>query len=171
MNGQEKKGSQTTQRGLILCLEGAPTPLARPRFASRHVWDAQKGLKLRDGITMSNQMGSREPYSRAIRVNIIFFMPIALKNKGWEGRPHQARPDLDNLIKYCLDVANKIIYQDDCLIAEIHAFKKYAKIPMTVMHFEEILEENWSVEEEERIASARASQVAAYNKIRSTFRE
>ena len=46
--------------------------------------------------------------------------------------PHTKPPDLDNLIKFVLDVAQGIILADDKLVTTINAKKLYDTIPKTV---------------------------------------
>jgi Holliday junction resolvase RusA-like endonuclease len=67
-------------------------------------------------------------------VNFTFYMPISEtwtdKKKNlvsWGRVPHTAKPDVDNLVKFYLDVANGILWTDDAQVTIIKAKKVYAK--------------------------------------------
>jgi Holliday junction resolvase RusA-like endonuclease len=40
---------------------------------------------------------------------------------------HTSRPDLDNIVKSILDGLNGVIFEDDAVVAEIVASKKYGE--------------------------------------------
>lgn len=51
---------------------------------------------------------------------------------------HNKRPDLDNLLKFYLDVGNGVLWSDDKKIVQIISEKKYAKIPFTFISISDI---------------------------------
>ncbi len=111
-------------------LPGKPIPLARPRLCGKIVFDSQKSLKMSLG-TYLNFMTPKdyEPLTGPLQVSLKFFMP---KPKSFKGSVwHHKRPDIDNLVKFYLDVANGILYEDDAQIAVIDAVKLYADEPRT----------------------------------------
>lgn len=114
-------------------IEGDPVPLARARFGNGRCWDSQKQTKLAWQLMLSNQ--HRGPlFSGPIDFTVIFFMPCPAKlakRKHAEllNTYHHARPDTSNLVKFVEDVATKILYHDDAIIASLHAIKIYSDNP------------------------------------------
>jgi len=136
-------------------IKGNPIPLARARInpkaffnnVKRKMWDPQKELKLVTAITLENQFEGVKPLTGALRLEVIFYMPIPQsyshkKKLDMEGIPHISKPDLDNLIKWIGDCANNLLYSDDAIIAEIKAQKKYDNNPRTVFTLERISNED-----------------------------
>lgn len=125
-------GIETTagQEFMRYVIEGLPVPLQRARFVERHCWDAQRQLKTNLKIILDSQHDGRPFYSGPIRMEFWFYFPFkqtmseSKKAQGY-GRSHIFRPDLSNLIKMYEDIATGILYQDDCIIAEIVARKCY----------------------------------------------
>lgn len=101
-------------------IPGQPVPLARPRFSNNHVWDCQQSEK-RAGTTYLRFLHKGEPLKGPLHVDLKFFMCHKKKHKSW----HCVRPDLDNLVKFVLDVANGVLYEDDKQVAKITAEKTY----------------------------------------------
>lgn len=113
------------------------TPIAqkRPRFYRGIVYDPQKIDKRRWKSIISTQMienGYCAIHSEPIHATLIFYMPIAKslskrKQIALDKKPHITRSvgDLDNLIKFVLDVMNDIVYEDDALVYKIEAKKMY----------------------------------------------
>lgn len=111
-------------------LEGTPVPLQRVRFMDRHCWDAQKQLKANLRIVLDAQHDGRPFYTGPLRMEFWFYFPFKqslteAKRAQQSGRSHIFKPDLSNLIKLYEDIATGILYQDDCIIAEIIARKCY----------------------------------------------
>lgn len=117
-------------------LDGQPIPLARHRssISTGKCYDAQKNLKLIQSISLHKQHKT-SPLLGPLSINIIFFMKIPKlskpKQKTINGTPDPHRPDLDNLIKFVLDVSNGIIFKDDSQIVKIIATKIYSDKPHT----------------------------------------
>jgi Holliday junction resolvase RusA-like endonuclease len=116
----------------LYVIHGKPIPLARARHGNRRTWDSQKADKVVWGINLRQQHGDRPFWEGPLVLNIIFYMkvPKVTKSKLW-GKPHKARPDLSNLIKFVEDVGSGIIYDDDSSIAACYAQKVYDEIPRT----------------------------------------
>ena len=122
-----------------------PVPLARARFVNRRVWDSQKQLKVNCGIILRNQHDDECLFCGPVRMDITFYFKIPKRvtkkrrvEMEAERTPHIFKPDLDNLIKFLLDVGNNVIYHDDCIIAEIHSRKLYSTNPRTEFLIENI---------------------------------
>ena len=74
--------------------------------------------------------------NQPIFMSLNFYMQIpesASKKKqdALLGIPHDKRPDLDNLIKFVLDVCNGLLFKDDAQVVKITAAKTWSKIPRT----------------------------------------
>ncbi|MFK7696410.1 RusA family crossover junction endodeoxyribonuclease [Paenibacillus sp. HJGM_3] len=100
-------------------------------------------------LSYKNEIGYKlremypEPMKTPVAVNMTFWMPIpssGSKRQQFEmnGRPHQKRPDIDNLIKGFFDAANKIVWQDDNLVVKCTAQKRYAEQPGIEFEIEEV---------------------------------
>lgn len=114
-------------------IEGDPIAWARARYgAQRRFYDSQAAQKLSYGIQLTKQHDS-SPLDGALRLDIKFVMPIPPSRKKFvrEGDYHFYKPDCSNLIKFIEDAATKILYNDDCLIAQIIAAKIYGEKPRT----------------------------------------
>ena len=114
-------------------LKGDPVPLQRPRFGRRHVWDAQKAKRVIAGIELGYQHTGHSLFSKPIKVECIFYFKIP-KTRIKKLKPlteYFFKPDIDNLIKYVLDAASKVLYTDDCIVAEIYSKKLYDTVPRT----------------------------------------
>jgi len=124
-------------------LHGRPIPLQRPRFYKGHIVDPQRNQKFLDGIQIKRQHGLHPYLPGTLRADIVFFMPIC-KSVAEKGRDklrytwHPYKPDIDNLIKYILDVCNEIVYADDSQISMIHAKKIWYEVGKTEVTFTEI---------------------------------
>jgi len=60
---------------------------------------------------------------RAVTINLKFVMPLPKSAK--PGKDHTKRPDLDKLVRACLDGITGILIKDDSQVIGINAFKKY----------------------------------------------
>ena len=65
--------------------------------------------------------------------------------------PHTTKGDLDNYIKVCADSVNKIAYEDDACINEIHAYKMYGErscCQVRLTDEKHVVKPLWYIEEE-----------------------
>jgi len=76
--------------------------------------------------------------SKNLEVKLKFYLPIpksdpfGIRNlKLWNLIPANKKPDLDNLEKFILDVANDILYGDDALITSLSSKKYFSENPRT----------------------------------------
>lgn len=120
----------------IFVIPGDPTPLARPRFSHRKIYDSQKNIKTIAAIYVRQQQGE-DPYLEGpLHLDITFFMkaPESTSKKRREllyGKPHIFKADLSNLVKFTEDICSGVVYHDDCVIAVITARKIYDERPRT----------------------------------------
>jgi Holliday junction resolvase RusA-like endonuclease len=83
---------------------------------------------------VKKQFRRKELLAGPIEVKITFFMPMP---KSWSnkkksnsvGTYHTKKPDTDNLVKGIFDALNKLVWQDDNLVAKVSAKKIYAENP------------------------------------------
>lgn len=81
-------------------------------------------------------IGWEHPAGRHVplRVDLNFFLEKAKSNKCLDA---VKKPDLDKLIRGCLDSMTKVIYDDDAQIIELHVAKFYG-VPRVEIRVEEI---------------------------------
>lgn len=110
-------------------IPGKPQPLQRARHNpyGKRPWDPQKALKSQIGNIMQAQRTIKKFYEGPLKLEITFYFPRsqATRDMVW----HVARPDTTNLTKLIEDVAQGILYRDDCAICWLDARKLYADIP------------------------------------------
>lgn len=125
-------------------LQGDPTPWMRAGSQGRHFYDRQKQLKLCRGIELNAQNKDRPKITRAVRLVVMFYMPMA---KSWKatkrdemrGTWHVFTPDSSNLTKFIEDLSVDIaLMHDDCLIASTLADKIYDDVPRTEFVLQEL---------------------------------
>lgn len=121
-------------------IEGDPVPLmrAKPSYKQRFMYDSQKQEKLHIGIAIANQHNDRPFFQGPIALEVKFYMPVPKtrfkERRDLFGTYHFVRPDTSNLIKFIEDVAQSILYKDDCIIAKLIAEKIYGE-PRTEFTF------------------------------------
>lgn len=132
---------------------GTPTAKGRPRF-SRHgsfvrTYTPEKTYRYEQLVQLSFMQAGLPKLSGAVKVGIIAFFPIpksASKKKheqmvNGEIR-HTTKPDGENVSKAILDALNKIAYEDDSNIVELHIEKWYSDEPRAEIFIEEVRDNN-----------------------------
>lgn len=146
-----------------IIIPGIPIAKARPKFCVRGqhamaydpqceiVKAAKKDLLFRcdeyfrvNGHLISSFKAS---FSDQKKVFLAFHVPVASSDskaqrneKLWSpefGQWH-SKKDLDNYIKWILDIGNGILWNDDSQIVELHAFQEYSEKPCTILTVEDI---------------------------------
>ncbi len=120
----------------IFVIPGDPTPLARPRFSHRKIYDSQKNLKLVAALHVQSQQNDAPLLEGALHLDIIFYIKIPesiskKRKEAFYNKPHIFKPDLSNLVKFYEDICSGVVYHDDCIIAAITAKKIYDERPRT----------------------------------------
>jgi len=99
-----------------------PESKQRPRFGAKgKVYNPQRKKSLGykwDAAKQMRSQSSERPLESPVCVNMIFHMPMPKtwshkRKKQQLGKPMTSKPDVDNLMKWILDVLNGIAYQDD----------------------------------------------------------
>lgn len=117
-------------------IPGPPIALKRPRLNGKVLYDSQVSEKHGCGIFLKLEHGNKPLYQGPLRITLTFFMkaPKRSTNK-W----HTNVPDLDNMIKFYLDVCNGVLYEDDKQVSNIIAIKTYDLEPRTEIIIEELM--------------------------------
>lgn len=127
-------------------LFGNPLAQKRPRVTRFSTYDPLADQKKEHKSILRDQRGTSWKFTNnPLKLTATFFMPIPIsyKKKIVSNQDHIKRPDIDNLIKYLLDVANDVIFSDDSHISVITAKKIYDTNPRTEFTVEELFyEEN-----------------------------
>ena len=124
-------------------IRGCPVAKGRPKFFRRGKfiggYTPEKTRTYEDSIiSQALQYKPVKPLENALEVEITFYLPLL---KSFSKRKREMavngilrpakRPDIDNLVKSCLDPLNKIFFNDDAQIVSIFAEKYYGETPMT----------------------------------------
>jgi Holliday junction resolvase RusA-like endonuclease len=127
------------QRTKTFIISGDCVPLARGRVGSNvdgsyHVYDSQKNLKLVKSIDLQKQMNDDPLFEGPLSVEAIFYMKMPKtpsKQKDLNGTLCKHRPDVDNLLKFLLDISNKLLWKDDAEVSICKGTKIYDHNPRT----------------------------------------
>lgn len=122
-------------------VELPPQPWQRAGLYEKRFFDRQRREKLAYGLYLQKQHKNEPLFVGPISLRTVFYLkePVLLKERNNSPVPyHYKRPDLDNLVKFFLDSAHGILYDDDKIIAEIIAKKLYAKKPRTEIEIIEL---------------------------------
>ena len=131
-------------------IPGEAVPKARPRVVNVHGFSRTYTPKRTTNFENLVKVMYTESYPDvvlsgplAMEIRVFFQIPKSATKKNrtkWlTGRyPVTKRPDLDNLIKSICDALNKVAYDDDSQVAEIHITKEYGEIPKTMVTLKEI---------------------------------
>ena len=122
-------------------IPGKPIPWKRAGYANGTFYCQQKHSKLNTGIYIHNQHNG-ELFTGPLALDITFYFPMPLtQKKKWDElrlKHHCFRPDLDNLLKYYLDIFSGLLFEDYCSIAQINARKLYDDVSRTEFTLTEI---------------------------------
>lgn len=127
------------------CIEGNPVALARPRLGRHGVYDSQTHLKMQAVQYIENQHADMPKFKGPLHLEITFHVMtptrFSVKKKAeMEGKFHLSRPDFSNLLKFAEDIAQGIVYDDDCIIVCVCGSKVYSNNPRTEMTITELRE-------------------------------
>jgi len=119
---------------LFLYFPGSPIQKMRPRFSFRGTYDLQ--TKVKENCLQLLKDQEVRILEGPLSMNCTFTIEIPKsfskkKKRELLGTPHIKRPDLDNFIKFYLDLLNGIAYVDDAQICKITASKFYGECPTT----------------------------------------
>lgn len=120
-------------------VDGKPIGKGRPRFTrTGHTYtpkqtkDYEKKIKQSAWVAMQKAKLAVTTRRVSIIVTAYFEIPKSYnKKKRQECLANiiiPKRPDIDNIIKSVLDGCNGIVYEDDCMVWHVAAFKKYCNV-------------------------------------------
>jgi Holliday junction resolvase RusA-like endonuclease len=123
-------------------VEGEPKGKGRPRFRSTgkfvQTYTDSKTRDYENTIKASAMiaMGASKPLESpvAVFIHATKGIPASYSKKRTEAclngieRPSK-KPDLDNIMKACLDAMNEVVYLDDKQVVSIHATQVYGTYP------------------------------------------
>jgi len=126
----------TMQNTLEFVVSGKPIGKARPRFTkSGHIYTPKETKQYEDRIKQAAwsemKKANLKPTDKRVSFIICAYFDIPKsynKQKTMEcefGVHIPKRPDLDNIVKAVLDGCNEVVYEDDCMVGNIYASKKY----------------------------------------------
>lgn len=154
---------------MIIEIPGRPIPLARPRFwAKGFKFGARDGQKMEKAVVRGIMIRLlRDALNCEIKASVINASKLSsavafsvsmqftfLFPKSWSKKKvknsvcmdflpmHRTKPDIDNLIKFYLDCATGIIWDDDCKICNLSASKCYGNEQKTLL----VIHPHWSKE-------------------------
>jgi|TARA_R110002167_G_scaffold318610_1_gene524287 Holliday junction resolvase RusA-like endonuclease len=124
-------------------IPGEPIAKGRPRYTSRgHFYTPAKTRRheayIQDIISLEmKRLGINKPFIEALRVDMIALFsipaswPVWKRNAALAGNvSHTSKPDIDNVLKLCVDAAS-ILFRDDSQVIDGRFLKMYAKTPVT----------------------------------------
>jgi Holliday junction resolvase RusA-like endonuclease len=130
---------------LAFFVPGEPVAKGRPRFvrATGRTFTPAKTANYEGAVAdaASKAMDGREPFDGPLRVTIraTFLVPQSWSQKRKREAVWKAsRPDVENIVKACLDAMNMVAYRDDAQVVELTAQKKFGPIPGVTVSIEPI---------------------------------
>jgi Holliday junction resolvase RusA-like endonuclease len=123
---------------ITIIIGGEPVAKGRPRMTRRgfaYTPAATRKYEAHGRLAAQQAMDGRPPVAVPVRAEITVDLPVpaswSLKRQtaalAGDIRP-TSRPDTDNYVKAALDAINGIVVADDCLVVELAAEKRYARV-------------------------------------------
>jgi len=129
-----------------LIIPGQPTAKSRPRFSKFGAHTDEKTLNYETLVKELFIISGQEKLTGPLKVHIVaeFEIPksTSKKNKILMEQVKifpTKKPDIDNIIKICLDALNKLAYDDDNQVVELTMLKVYSLTPRVVINIWEIV--------------------------------
>jgi len=118
----------------LIVIPGQPKSKGRPRFARGRVFTPATTLQYERLVAAAAREVISEPITGNVQVDIIAVYQVpkswakALQASARRGDIMPTRPDIDNVIKICLDGMNAAAYLDDQQVHMISAEKRYGDL-------------------------------------------
>jgi Holliday junction resolvase RusA-like endonuclease len=139
------KGGKSPMDTTII-IPGKPIAKRRPRFYRRGnfvgTYNDQETEESKWMWQASSQIKKTPQFPEGpIRMEMVFLMPVPKSFpkkqlhflETGQSIPHNKKPDLDNLIKFCMDCLKGLAWKDDAQVAEIKARKAWALEGLTAI--------------------------------------
>lgn len=118
-------------------IDGKPQGKGRPRLSYGRIKTPEQTVIYENYIKLLYRSQVKAYFEGPIKIAINCFYPIAKSDSkkkkqaklNGEIRPHNIKPDADNVIKVICDALNKVAYKDDTQIVELVASKHFADKP------------------------------------------
>ena len=120
---------------LTFSIPGKPQTKLRPRFSRWKGKVKTYNCQSDEEQTMKWQLKARmngPPLEGPLSINLVFVMPRP-KSRSKKEIYHAVKPDIDNLIKWILDVGNGILWDDDKQVVSVGSVKIYGAEPRTII--------------------------------------
>jgi Holliday junction resolvase RusA-like endonuclease len=134
--------ARTSGQLFRLTIHSAPVPKARPRAAvvngQARIYTPATTRRYEDLVRKTALRDWRGSPLQAVAVSLlaVFYMPVPTSWPAWRVAAARAgdvvpvgRPDLDNLVKACVDGMTGVVFADDSLIVEERTAKRYDENP------------------------------------------
>jgi Holliday junction resolvase RusA-like endonuclease len=128
---------------ITVVIGGEPVAKGRPRMTRRgfaYTPAATRKYEAHGRLAAQQAMDGRPPIAVPVRAEIAVDLPVPMS---WSGKRRDAalrgeirptsRPDTDNYCKSAMDAINGIVVADDCLVVELFAEKRYARVPQLMV--------------------------------------
>lgn len=144
---QERSSSKGSGKGtLTFSMPGDPKTKLRPRF-SRHkgkvrTYDSQSEDKNTARWQIKARMVGRQPFEGPLSLTMVCVFTRPKSRERLKEVYHTVKPDLDNVVKWLLDVGNGTLWYDDKQIVSIGAVKIYGEEPRTIVTVSECDDRN-----------------------------
>jgi Holliday junction resolvase RusA-like endonuclease len=127
---------------------GIPVAKGRPRFSRQgnfvRTFTPEKTYNYEQLVKLAFMQAGCEKLSGAVKVRIIAYFPIPKSTSKKRQKMmaegeirHMVKPDAENVSKGILDALNKLAYDDDSNIIELHIEKWYSENPRAEIYIEE----------------------------------
>ena len=126
---------------ILILIEREPIAWARPGQNGRNRYDTQRDIKNDLGRIILSQLDNQSPLLQKISLQAEFHFRTPNKMKDVNrGGYHWKKPDIDNLLKFYLDLCQECgCFKNDSQICDVSMKKKYAwKYPYVSLCFTEI---------------------------------
>lgn len=129
-------------RSINFSIPGKPITKLRPRFSrikgKTRTYDSQVEEKRTVKWQIKSRIGKEEPLDGPLHITLTFVFVCPPTRAPKKEFFHTVKPDLDNCIKWILDVGNAILWHDDKQVASITARKIYGIKAETIVEVGQI---------------------------------
>ena len=121
-------------RTISFVISEKPISQKRHRNTQDHYYNPQEKEKEKLKIVVNSKIQLKEHLlCGPISLDIKFFIQLPKSNASRRNKidQHTQRPDIDNLLKFILDVMSGLVYADDAYIYKILCSKHFSDFPRT----------------------------------------
>lgn len=124
-----------------IVLPGPPIPQKRSRIFAKGAMDPCWSAKQQHKEYILLKYPDIKTLDGALEVKLKFYstFPKSMSKKRRPTAQKTTRPDLDNLVKYVLDMGNELLWKDDSFIVSFWAYKAYDEEERTEIEVKEFI--------------------------------